>query len=179
MLTRPTRHAVLLLITTSILGCGQQPSSTMLTTSDNEVAIDKNKYLLKTEPEDVVGVITLREEAKDQDPVVLVGRIGGRRNPWIKGRCAFTVIDASMSVVADGQESGQDQVCLDDCCASLRTTCTLLVKIVDENGNPLAIDTRKLFDVKENDMVVVKGTVHRDEAEGTCVVAAQGIYLRQ
>ena len=62
-----------------------------------------------------------REDSQDQDDIVLVGRIGGRKNPWIEGRSAFMLIDASMSVVADGQETEEGQICMDDCCASLRS----------------------------------------------------------
>ena len=165
------------LFVAGVVGCGTQSSTESNQPQANN--IDKSKYILSEEPEGAVGVIIAREDAKDQDKIVLVGRIGGQKNPWIKGRSAFTVIDAAMSVVASGEESGSGQVCLDDCCASLRADCTTLVKIVDESGKPLAIDARELLNAKENDMVVVEGKVHRNEEEGVFNVAATGVYVRR
>jgi len=141
-------------------------------------SIDTARYLLPKEPDGAVGVMIAREEAKDQDEIVLVGRIGGQKNPWIEGRAAFLMIDAAMTVVADGETSEEGQVCMDDCCASLRADCTTLVKIVDERGSVLAVDARKLLSASENDMVVVKGRVQRDD-EGSFSVAANGVYVRR
>jgi hypothetical protein len=67
---------------------------------------------------------------------------------------------------------------MDDCCASLRADCTTLVKVVDERGSVLAVDARKLLNANENDMVVVKGRVQRDD-EGSFSVAANGVYVRR
>lgn len=176
-MTRTAFYISSCLMIVGMIGCGTQSA----TDTDQPQAsnIDKTKYILSEEPEGAVGVIIAREDAKDQDNIVLVGRIGGQKNPWIKGRSAFTVIDAAMAVVATGEESSNGQVCLEDCCASLRADCTTLVKIVDENGKPLSIDARELLSAKENDMVVVQGKVHRDEEQGIFNVAATGVYIRR
>lgn len=167
-----------LLLLAAVSGCGEQSVQATSKTGDSHPSIDKSKYILSAEPDGAVGVMIAREDSQDQDDIVLVGRIGGRKNPWIEGRSAFMLIDASMSVVADGKETEEGQICMDDCCASLRAECTTLVKIVDDQGKPLAVDTRELLDVKENDMVVVKGKVQRDD-EGTFTVAASGVYIRR
>jgi hypothetical protein len=178
MLRSAEATAFILLLLTCVSGCGQQ-SVQATATSKNTTAIDKSKYILSEEPDGAVGVMIAREDSKDQDDIVLVGRIGGRKNPWIKGRSAFMLIDAAMTVVADGEESGEGQVCMDDCCASLRTDCTTLVKIVDDQNKPLAIDARELLGAKVNDMVVIKGKVQRDKKQGTFTVAATGVYIRR
>ena len=119
-------------------GCSQDTAQGGGSHGESQVTIDTAKYLLTEEPEDAVGVITAREAAKDRDEIVWVGRIGGRKDPWIEGRAAFMMIDAAMSVVEDGEESDGNEVCMDDCCASLRAECTTLVKIVDEKGKAAA-----------------------------------------
>jgi hypothetical protein len=162
------------LILIGVSGCGQ---SLEATSSSVPSTIDKSKFILAEEPDDAVGVMIAREDAKDKEEIVLLGRIGGRENPWIKGRSAFMVIDASMNVVASGEESGSKQVCLDDCCATLRKGSTMLVKIVDAQGRTLPIDARQLLDVDANDIVVVKGKVQRDK--DSCSVAATGVYVRR
>ena len=168
----------MLLLLAAFCGCSQE-SIQATAAHANLPQIDKSRYLLSEEPDGAIGVMIAREDAQDQDDIVLVGRIGGRKNPWIEGRSAFMVIDAAMAVVADGAESGAGEVCMDDCCASLRAECTTLVKVVDEQGKPLAIDARELLSAKANDMVVVKGKVQRDKKEGTFTIAASGVYVRR
>ena len=94
------------------------------------VSFDGSKYVLADEPDGAVGVIAARGAAKDGDPIVMVGRVGGATNPWIEGRAAFTVLDASKSVVANGSESKSGEICMGDCCAIERAGCTALVKVV-------------------------------------------------
>ena len=166
------------LLTVVASGCGNTSAQTADDQS-NLASIDASDYLLVEEPVGAVGVMIAREEAKNGDDIVLVGRIGGRKNPWIEGRSAFMLIDAAMTIVADGNESTVDQICLDDCCASQRADCTTLVKIVDDDGSPFAIDARKLTGAQTNDMVVVKGKVQRDDKEGTFSVVANGVYVRR
>ena len=67
----------------------------------NSIKVDGSKYLLGSEPEGAQGVITIREEAKDQDEVVIVGRIGGRMDPWIKDLAAFLIVDVSLKSCAE------------------------------------------------------------------------------
>ena len=76
-------------------GCSQE-SPTTTSTSNSASAVDGSKYLLGSEPEGVTGVIKVRAEAKDQDDVVIVGRIGGSENPWVEGRAAFSIVDVSL-----------------------------------------------------------------------------------
>ncbi len=77
-----------------VIGCSQEsPTTTTPQTSNSASAVDGSKYLLNSEPEGVTGVIKVREEAKDQDDVVIVGRIGGSKIPWIEGMAAFTIVD--------------------------------------------------------------------------------------
>jgi len=173
MLRNPLHLAALALTALVAAGCG--------TASDPAASatIDKTKYVLADEPPGAVGVLTAKEQAQDQDPIVLVGQIGGQKNPWIDGQAAFIVIDPSQKVVADGTESAGGEVCLDDCCAEERKNCTTLVKVVDPQGKPLAMDARELLDVKENDLVVVRGKVHRNDDEGLFSISADGVYVRR
>lgn len=162
----------------SFAGCGGGPTSKMNAEDLTPVSFDASKYVIAEEPDDAIGVIAARESAKNGEPVVIVGRIGGATNPWIDGRAAFTLLDASMTAVANGTNSGTNEICMDDCCAKERTACTTLVKVVDQNGRVLPADTRKLFGVAENDMVVVRGVASKDE-NGNFVVLADGVHVRR
>ncbi|MDP6554628.1 MAG: hypothetical protein QGF59_06930 [Pirellulaceae bacterium] len=80
-------------------GCAQEGPAT--STPSGLVTVDGSKYLLGSEPESASGVIKVRDEAKDQDDVVIVGRIGGSANPWIDGRAAFSIVDLSLKSCAE------------------------------------------------------------------------------
>ena len=86
-----------------VIGCSQEsPTTTTQQVTNSSSAVDGLKYLLNSEPDGGTDVIKVREEAKDQDDVVIVGRIGGSENPWIEGRAAFSIVDPSLKPCADG-----------------------------------------------------------------------------
>jgi hypothetical protein len=78
-------------------GCSQEFSTTTTPQETHSAsAVDGSKYRLNSEPDGATGVIKVRAEAKDQDDVVVVGRIGGSEIPWIDGMAAFTIVDPLM-----------------------------------------------------------------------------------
>lgn len=161
----------------ALSGCGasaEPPTPSAYT----PVALDRSKYVLSEEPEGAIGVIAARESAHDGDSVVIVGRIGGAANPWIEGRAAFTMLDASKSIVAQGTEPSSGQLCTGDCCALERAACTILIKIVDEAGRVLVVDSREAFGLTSEDMVVVRGKISKDES-GNVALLADGLHIRR
>lgn len=158
------------------LGCSGDASSD----SENltSASVDGGDYLLDEEPDGAVGVIAARESVEDGTPLVLVGRIGGAANPWIEGRAAFTLVDPSITVVEPGTDSAAGEICMEDCCASERSACTTLVKFVDEKGQVVPVDSRKLLGVSESDMVVVRGTAKKDD-NGNFSMLATGLFVRK
>jgi len=157
-------------------GCGAS-SDSMSEQTITPVSVDASLYQLSEEPDGAMGVIAARESAEDGAPLVLVGRIGGCAKPWVDGRAAFTLLDASMSVVEEGEDSAEGELCTGDCCASERLGCTTLVKVVDEQGQLVSVDSRDLFGIKVSDMVVVKGNAKKDES-GNFVMIAKGVFVR-
>ena len=159
-------------------GCGEATESKATAATNDPLEINGSQFLLDEEPTGAVGVIAARESAKDGKPMVLVGRIGGAANPWIDGRAAFTLLDASMSVVAEGEDSGDGELCMGDCCASERINCTTLVKVVDSQGKLVTVDSRQLLGLNVSDMVVIQGNAKRDK-NGNFVMLATGVYIRK
>ncbi len=170
-----TAAAVILL--TIAAGCSRQSSES----AQNPVPadFDVSRYLLSEEPAGAMGVIEAREKTQNDEPVVLVARIGGSKTPWIDGRAAFMVIDAGMILVADGTDAAEGEICLDSCCASLLTDCTTLVKIVDAEGKVVPVDARQMLKADVNDMIVIRGKITRDEEQGTFAVLADGVHVRR
>lgn len=165
-----------IVLAASLTGCGAS-SADIDASASHAAAIDGSQFLLADEPDEAVGVISARESAEDGAPLVLVGRVGGSTNPWIEGRAAFTLLDASMSVVSEGTDSDAGELCLGDCCAADRLNCTVLVKVVDDQGDLVPVDSRTLLGLQESDMVVVQGTAKKDES-GNFTMLAKGVHIR-
>ncbi|MCA9230503.1 MAG: hypothetical protein KDA57_07620 [Planctomycetales bacterium] len=122
--------------------------------------------------------------------VVLVGQIGGLTNPWqetqpdfpfARNEASFFLSDPQS--VAENEESGHVHADGEECAfcaahAADRSSMLAMVRFLDEKGNVLPMDARQLFDVKEKDTVVVRGTARVIEG-GMMVVEADGLYIRR
>lgn len=79
-------------------GCGKE-KTTETPSAGNDT--DSKKYALATEPKGGIDVIKARETTKDGDEVVVVGRVGGKEVPWVKGLAAFLIVDTSLKSCAE------------------------------------------------------------------------------
>lgn len=136
-------------------------------------AIDEG-YLLKEEPKEVAEVLAVREKAKDQQDLFVVGRIGGKKNPWIKGIAAFPIVDRSLQ--SCDQKGHNCPTPWDYCCSVNLSKAMVLVIVADEKGQPVKRDARELLGVKELDTVVVQGKARRDKA-GNVVIMASKLHI--
>lgn len=95
--------------------------------------------VLKKEPKGAVDVLALRKDAKDKQDVIVVGRIGGRVNPWIKGTAVFPIVDRSLracnEIPGDACKTPWDY-----CCETNVPKATVLVMFVDEKGKVIKKD---------------------------------------
>jgi hypothetical protein len=145
--------------------------------STTSVAAEKKPELvLKKEPKGAVDVLALKKDAKDQQDVVVVGRIGGRANPWVKGTAVFPIVDNSLRPCSE-IPGDTCKTPWDYCCETNVPKATLLVTFVDEQGRIIKQDPREMFGVKELSTVVVQGKAKRDKA-GNVTVLASKIHIR-
>jgi len=174
-----TSTVVILLALVAVLaGCQDEKYPISNATDQDSPPVDGSKFLLDSEPEDAHDVIAARVDAKDGDEIVLVGRIGGGPDPWIDGRAAFTIVDASLKPCNE-LEGDDCPVPLDYCCeTSDLSKATALVKVMDADGTLVKADARKLLNVKELATVVVQGKAHRDDA-GNFIILATGVYVKK
>ena len=109
---------------------------------------------------------------------MIAGRIGGSANPWIEGRAAFSIVDASLKACSDIPGDQCDKP-WDYCCETPNLpAATALVKVVDEAGDLVQADARKLLAVKELSSVIIQGKAQRDES-GNLTVLAHGVYVKK
>ncbi len=133
-------------------------------------------FILASEPADAKGVNQTRKDSKDADEIAIVGRIGGDANPWVDDQAAFMIVDTKLAPCADeeGCPTPWDYCCLTDQLPENKA----MVKFVDDKGEPLSTDARKLLGLKELQTVVVHGKAKRDDA-GNLTVLADGIFVRK
>jgi hypothetical protein len=134
------------------------------------------KYLLDHEPAGIKGIIDLRKAAKDGDEVVVVGKIGGRDDPWYARQAGFTIVDASIPSCLDTGDGCKTP--WDYCCTPKEelTRGMVAVKLVDAAGKVVTGDARKLLGLRELNTVVAKGK-YRQEGD-SFVVHATAVYVR-
>lgn len=174
MITFSARGLVTLGVVFVVQWCGTTISSSLAAAP--APTVDKN-YLLEEEPEDAADVIATRKDSKDQQEIVVVGRIGGRENPWVKGMAAFSIVDRTLTPCNE-IEGDTCKTPWDYCCESNLSKATLLVMVTDKNGKVVKKDARQLLGVKELDTVTLVGKVKRDKAGNVSVLASK-LYVAQ
>jgi hypothetical protein len=134
------------------------------------------QFLLKEEPKDAKAVIDVRKDAKNGEDVVVVGRIGGRKNPWVKGAAAFSIVDEAIKS-CDQIHGDNCPTPWDYCCEEDLPQKTVFVSFVDESGKIVKEDARKLLKLKELQTVVVVGKAKRDKADNVSIQATN-VFVR-
>jgi hypothetical protein len=161
-----------------LAGCNSSDAPAGASGVDPVGGVQKGQYLLSKEPAGAKAVKEVRQEAKDGDGVVVVGRVGGSPKPFVEGRAAFTLVDPSL--ISCGEREGDTcSTPWDFCCETKEdlARATLMVKFVDERGKTLPEDAQALLGLKPLETVVVQGQAKRD-GDGNLIVLASGLYVR-
>lgn len=120
----------------------------------------------------------IRQDLAAPREVVIVGRIGvPDQDPWVTGQAAFTLRDAADE--KPGGHGGRDHdpaTCPFCKRKASQPDAMAIVQFLDEQGELIAVDSRKLFDLKQNQRVVVQGDARLDESE-ILIVSARKLYL--
>jgi hypothetical protein len=159
-----------------VAGCA--PSGGGPATASPEAEAARAKYLLTNEPAGAASVVDARKDAENDEEVVVVGRIGGEVDPWVKGVAAFLIADTSLKACNELE----DDACpypWDFCCEDPEelNRKKIAVRVVDEAGETVPIDARELLGVQELSTVVVRGKAVRDE-QGNLTLLATGVFVR-
>jgi hypothetical protein len=126
-------------------------------------------------------------EAKE---VAMVGQIGGLANPWEETQPEFPFSSnfavfflADPQAVAEHAEEGHVHAPGEECAfcaahAEENSEQFAMIRLLDDKGKIIPIDVREMFDLTDNDTVVVRGSAQIVEG-GMLVVKATGIYVRK
>jgi hypothetical protein len=132
---------------------------------------------LASSPAGAKAVAEVKKSAAAGQEVVLTGRIGGRKDPFVSGRAMFMLSDRSIPSCEETHGPG----CAtpwDYCCEPKETVLggTLTVQIVGADGKPLKTGLEGAHGLKPLAEVVVKGKAVGTGSE--MVIDATGIYVR-
>jgi hypothetical protein len=151
-----------------LLGTAASPAQAV---DSQQKSVDKT-FLLEKAPQRAAEVIATRKDAKDQQEVVIVGRVGGRKSPWVKNAAAFSIVDRTMK--ACNERPGDTcPTPWDFCCEADLPKATVLVLIQDADGKLIKKDARELLGVKELDTVFIQGKAKRDKTGNVSIVASK------
>lgn len=191
--------AIAAIASAGLIGCDSKPAGV----SPAELKKLQSRYLMEVEPAGAVtplgylaaqiddGVPDLAatpaaDDAASDGRVVMTGVIGGILNPfgedvtdfpWKQGEATFYLVDASIveEFVAHAGEEGIDHDC--PFCrreAQKHANSVISVSFVGEQGEPVSIDSRELFGLKQGDRVVVRGEAQ--QIGDAVLLMADGLY---
>jgi hypothetical protein len=143
---------------------------------DPEITAQREKYLLSQEPDGAVDIAQAKLAAAEGKDIVLLGRINaGAHDPWTPGEASFILMDALDGHAAKaGHDAGDCRFCRERALKAPRA----VIRIVDEQGKTVPIDARKLFGLKKDQTVVVRGRAKMNDAIAALEVRASGIYVK-
>jgi len=164
----------LLLAAATVLAISPSLAFAASAAETRSATVDKN-YLLEKAPPRASEVSAIRKDAKDQQDIVVVGRVGGRKSPWVKGAAAFSIVDRSLKACSE-RPGDTCETPWDFCCEPDLAKVTLLVTVQNADGKLIKKDARELLGLKELDTVYVKGKAKRDKTGNVSIVASK-VYV--
>ena len=166
---RPHFHLGLLFCCSLIAGCGSG--------IDPEIMSLRQKFVVERPPGDERPVPEIRADLKSgkltsDTPFSVRVRINaGEVPPFAPGKATFIVTDATGH---DGDESHNPH----DCPFCKRDIKSVIAQVEchDQNGKLVQVDSRKLFDIKEFDLLVLQGTGTFSK-DDTLIINASKVFV--
>lgn len=151
------------------MGCGEG--------TDPEITALRQKFVVERPPGGERPVPEIRADLKSgklssDTPFSVRVRINaGEVPPFAPGKATFIVTDATGH---DGDESHNPH----DCPFCKRDIKSVIAQVEwnDPDGKVLQVDSRKLFDVKEFDLLVLEGT-GKFSSDDTLIITASKVFV--
>ena len=133
---------------------------------------------LSAEPADAKPVGEIKKNAAAGQDVVLFGRIGGSRDPFVSGRAMFTLVDRSVPSCTDRHGDGCPTP-WDYCCEPRENLLanTVTIQVLGADGKPARVALADSYNLKPLAEVTVTGKV--SSAGANVVIDAHGIFVKK
>jgi len=136
--------------------------------------------ILTEAPKDPQDIVAAKQSAKRGDEIVVRGRIGGRREPFVENRAIFQLVDSSLPTCADNPADSCPTP-WDYCCEPKEqvTAKSITVQITGPDGKPLQTDVKGQGGLAPMAKIILRGKVEQKADENVMVVRADGIYVER
>lgn len=136
-------------------------------------------FFLKVEPKGAKSVLEVKRTAKAGDEVVVRGRIGGSKSPFVEGRAMFTLTDMSLPPCNANPED-KCPTPWDYCCepADRIATHSLTAQVIGPERKPLHISLDGAGGLRPLAEVLVTGRVMQNNGEGLVVLAVHDMFVQ-
>lgn len=130
-----------------------------------------------TSPPNAKTVEEMKASAKVGDTVVVRGRVGGSKEPFVEGRAMFTLMGNGLKACSDNADD-ECSTPWDYCCDTAEDIAkhSATIQVVDSNGAPIKSDIKGRSAAKELSELVVVGKIVQ-AGEKTTVIAATSIHV--
>jgi hypothetical protein len=154
------------------VGCQRSPTPQGGQAAPAELPAD---FFLAAEPPGALDVRAAKSAADKE--LVVRGRIGGRRNPFVAGAAIFLITDKPLPMCSD-RHGDSCPTPWDSCCEppELVRAATATVQVLAPDGRPLATSLRGRNGLEPGAEVVVVGT-RAEQDQGGLVISARAIYV--
>lgn len=144
------------------------------------VAKAREAVMLQQEPTGSVTIQEARKNIESQPEIVLTTRIGARELPqwYLKDSASFYVSEATPGSHYDSASDHDPNTC-PFCREKYKPQDAMaMIRVVDDSGQTISTSAPELLQVKEGDIVVVKGTGSLDDT-GTLIVESKSLFIRK
>jgi hypothetical protein len=155
-------------------GCDDKPAGKTAATPG--VVVPASLFLASA-PAEAKNIKDVKPTLKSGDKVVLSGRIGGSREPFVTGRAVFTLVDPRLPTCAD-DPADTCKTPWDYCCEAPEDLNANMatVQVVGAEGQPLKTGLEGVHGLKPLAKVTVVGTVAQADSKNL-LVKAEGVYV--
>ena len=171
----------LIIVSAILVGCDPQNSEVESRTLDTSQTKEKKSSSLEgllatSEPTDALSIRTLKSDDNIDKEVVVIGRIGGRVEPFVENRAMFMMADLELEMCT--AEGDHCETPWDACCETPENiiASAITVQVKDKNGNLIKEDLRALTGLKSLAKITVQGKV-AEQSEQVVVLDAKSIFV--
>lgn len=175
---RMVRVAVAGVVVLMVAGCERRPMEQSAAANGMAAALPDGLFAT-SEPPDAINVSDAKHAADEGAEIVIRGRIGGSRQPFVEGRAIFTIADLSMPSCAENPEDAC-RTPWDYCCEPRDAVAanTATIRVVDDAGAPLRTTLEGAGGLRPLAEVVVRGRVSQKQGDKVLVVDAAAVFVR-
>lgn len=133
---------------------------------------------LASAPADPAGIKAAKAAGSPGGKVVLRGRIGGSKDPFVANRAIFTLVDDALPACSDNPDDACESP-WDYCCEKREDIASnsATVQVVGADGAPVRAGLNGVGGLAPLARVIVIGTVSQKDDSGTFVVSATGLSV--